>query len=350
MHDPDVAVAALDAPAGARLLVVDACGGAEAAFAHLAADPSEVRVAARFQVDAVDALVALQRATFARFDRTRALKLLGLLRASRGERSALYGLVEHDVHRAARAFWDGHTGPLTNGIYSESAEARLGRLLRSLLREHLSSADFRTLLYGAQDERLALFDQRIAASRFWHRALRLCALRGRVAAPADQSVDAFSQGDPMSALREMVAVGLWSSPLWARAFCTDAGMLAALPEYLQPEGFSTMASRVDRIRGRVTSIDYALEEARPGSLHGIDLGGLPDHLDPAALHRLLTRVVRLLEPGRRLSYTQVHPQDVPPPAGLCRAHGVEARIAAFDRAPMTGARRVLVATGDAPGR
>ena len=349
-HDPDVAVAALAAPPGARLLVVDACGGAEAAFAHLAADPAEVRVAARFQVEAVDALVALQRATFARLDRSRSLKLLGLLRASRGERSALYGLVEHDIHRAARAFWDEHTVALTSGIYSESAEARLGRLLRNLLIEHLTSADFRTLLYGGTEERLALFDLRIAASGFWRRALRLCALRGRVTAPADAAIDAFSQGDPMVALRGMVAVGLWSSPLWARAFCTDAGMLAALPAYLQPDGFETMAGRLDRLRGRVTSIDYALDEANRGSLDGVDLGALPDHLEPAALHRLLTRVVRLLRTDGRISYTQIHAEDVPAPVGLRRDHEVEARIAAFDRAPMTGARRVLVATEDAPSR
>jgi len=348
MHDPDVAVAALEAPRGGRLLVVDACGGAEAAFAHLAADPCEVRVAALAHVDQVDALVSLQRAAFARLDRTDALKLLGLLRAPRDERAALYARIRRAVNRRAQTFWSDHASAIHAGIYNASAEAGLGRLLRSLLWEHLESSEFRTLLYGTKAERLAVFDARIAPRAFWRRALRLCALRNEVSAPEDPSVDAFTRGEPMAALRKMVAVGLWSSPLWARAFCTDAGMLAALPTYLQPIGFASTAARTERVRGRVERFDQAFDAIGP--LDGVDLGALPDHTDDEELTAVLTRVVAHLKPGRRVSYTRIDDADPPPPPGLRRAHEVELRVGAHDRAPMTGARRVLIATGDVPAR
>ena len=343
MHDPDVAVAALDAPAGARLLVVDACGGAEAAVAHLAADPAEVRVAAYAHIDQVDALVALQQAAFAHLERADALKLLGLLRASRADRAVLFARVRDHLRRGPRAFWAANPDAVAGGIYNASAEAGLGRLLRNLLWEHLSSEDFRTLLYGHRDARLAVFDARIAASVFWKRALPLCAMRRSIAAPQDEAVDTFSAGDPMDALRGMVSVGLWSSPLWARAFCTDAGLLATLPAYLQPAGFEQTAERVGRIVGRVERFDHALEAS--GRLDGVDLGALPDHLDPERWQGVLNRVARRLQPGRRVTYTRVG-ADEPPPAGLQRDDLLEARLADLDRTPMTGARRVLVAVND----
>ncbi len=344
MHDPDVAVAALQAPAGARLLVVDAHGGSEAAFAHLAADPTEIRVAALVHTDQVDALVALQQAAYSVLERAAALKLLGLLRASRADRAQLYARLQHRLRRGPRTFWADNPEAVTGGIYNASAEAGLGRLLRNLLSEHLTSDDFRTLLYGSQEARLAVFDGRIATSPFWKRALRLCAVRGRVAAPEDQAVDAFSHGDPMDALRSMVTVGLWGSPLWARAFCNDAGLLATLPAYLQPAGFRQMAGRVDRVVGRVERFEHALAEAR--SLDGVDLGALPDHLDADRFRQVLSEVASKLNPGCRVSYTRVAADDPPAPPGLRRDLEAETRLAALDRAPMTGARRVLVAEAD----
>ncbi len=350
LHDPDVAVAALEAAPDAQLLVVDAGGGAEAAFAHLAAGAAAVYVAALDNAGEVEALLRLEVEAFRRLERTDALKLLGLLRASRSEREALSDRVLPSLPTPARVFWARHRSLLLAGLFNTGVEARLGRLLRALLHEHLSSEEYRVLLYGDPSTRLELFDRRIAGSAFWRRILGLCAVRERVSCVGDPGMHAFAQGDPIVALREMVAAGLWSSPLWARAFCTDAGVLAVLPRHLQPEGYARLREAFSGLRMPVTTVEEALQQFPPASLDGIDLGGAPDHLEPAALRRLLGACAAALRPGRRLTCTSVGELPRSLPAALRRGEEAEARLRELDRTPMTGRRRVLVADGGAAVR
>ncbi len=342
-HDPDNAVRALGVPRGGRVLVVDAYGGSDTALAHLINSPAAVRVLALADAPGVESLLALKSAAVACLPRMDALRLLGLLRASRTERIDAYLGVRDALSDEARVFWDRHRGNLAAGLYSTSAEAELGRLLRNLLWNNLASDEYRTLLYGSPEDRLRVFDERIAGSGFWRGALRLCALRGAIGRPADRTVDPLGGADPVAALRRMVAVGLWSTPLWARAFCNDYGMLAVLPTYLQPDGYEEVRRHLDRLDPHVDGIDAALDAAAVALYDGVDLGSLPDHLDPAGLQQVLHRFGRLVRPAGALAFTtlRVHALATPAPRGFVYDLERESDGAERDRAPMSGRRRVL---------
>lgn len=340
-HDPDLGALLLSDGADTRVLVVDAYGGAETALAWLARAPAEVRVAAHVDPEGVGMLLALEVEAAACLERLEVLRLLGLLRGSRSERVEMYLRLREALPSAARTFWDRNRSVLAAGIYNSSAEATLGRLLRNLLSTTLSAESYRTLLYGEREERLALFDQRIARSAFWRSALRLCAVRGQLAAPNDRSVDAFSAGDPVAALRRMVDVGLWATPLWARAFCNDTGVLSTLPGHFRPEGFAAMQAHLDRLDPDVDDLATTLgRSSRPFDV--IDLGNLPDYLDADAFTELLGRLTGHLVEHGRLTYAGVGPTaSSRPPAGLVPEPDLEARVEELDRAPLHGPRRVF---------
>lgn len=342
-HDPDVSTLLYDGRPGARVLVVDAYGGAETALAWLARAPRSVDVAAFVDASGVGMVLALEVEAAACLDRLEMLRLLGLLRASRSERVEMYLRLREALSPETRGFWDRHRSALAGGIYNTCAEATLGRLLRNLLSTNLSSDSYRTLLYGAREERLALFDERIAHSPFWHSALRLCAVRGRVAAPQDRAVDAFSAGDPVKALRRMVDVGLWSSPLWARAFCNDTGVLATLPAHFRPEGFEVLQAHLDRLSLDVADVDTAIARA-VAPYDAVDLGNLPDYLSDASFADLLARLAGQVAHGGRVTWTGIvrTADAVSLPDVFCGAPDLEARADAFDRAPLHGRRRIVV--------
>ncbi len=345
-HDPDVAVVATAPPAEAKVLVVDAYGGAESAFAFLAHAPARVHVAALVDAMGIEALLALKSAAFASIERKEALKLLGLLRASRRERSSFYMLVRAGLPEAARQWWDARRELVFAGVYNQCAEAAFGRLLRNLLHTHLASNDYRTLLYGEREDRLATFDASIRDSVFWKGALRMCALRGRLASSQERAIDAFTASDPVQALRQMVSVGLWSSPLWARAFCNDSGVLATLPRHLRSEGFATVRAHLDRLHPQVSDVEGTLAALPERSLHAVDLANLADHLERPHFARLLTQVGNKLRPGGRVTFTAVQTErlDAPHPATLARDHTREAAANELDRAPILGTRRVFLAS------
>ncbi len=342
-HDPDAAVAGLHPTPGARILVVDAYGGADTALALLATAPAAVRVAALVDQRGVEALLALKSAAVACLDRLDALRLLGLLRASRTERIEAYLGVREALTLPVRGFWDARRSCVAGGLYSTSAEAELGRLLRNLLWNNLPHDAYRTVLYGSREDRLAAFDERIAGSAFWRSALRLCAVRGSVARPGDRAVDAFTADDPVAALRRMVDVGLWASPLWARAFCNDVGVLATLPAYLRPDGYVAVQQHLDRLWPEVDGVDDALEAPTDAPYDKVDLGNLPDHLDTPELVRLLHRAGDRVRVGGAVAFTSFRSAalGMPAPRGFEYDLEREGRCAALDRAPVRGRRRVL---------
>ena len=342
-RDPRVALDALDPQPGARILLVDAYGGAEAALAYLARAPGRVEVAALVDRQGVGALLELELNAAACFDRLDVLRLLGLLRASRGERVELYLGLRDVLTDEARAFWDQHRAVLAAGVYNNCAGATLGRLLRNLLWTHLPAEAYRSLLYGVPEDRLAVFDRHIAGRAFWRSALRLCALRGHLAEPGHEGVETFGGLDPVAGLRSMVEAGLWTSPVWSRAFCNDNGVLATLPAHLRPEGLEAVQRHLDRLAPQVRTVEQALAEPDPAGYDIIDLCNLLDYQTPTEGAATLSGWARSLRPGGRLTFccARADRLELPVPAGLSLDHEAEARARAADQAPLCGHRRVL---------
>jgi hypothetical protein len=342
-RDPQVALDALRPEPGARILLVDAYGGAEAALAYLALAPARVEVAALIDRQGVAALLELELNAAACFERLDVLRLLGLLRASRGERIELYLGLRDVLTAEARTFWDQHRAVLAAGIYNNCAGATLGRLLRNLLWTHLPAEAYRGLLYGQPEDRLAVFDHHIADRVFWRSALRLCALRGQLAEPGHDGVETFGGLDPVAALRRMVAAGLWTSPVWSRAFCNDSGVLATLPAHLRTEGLEAVRRHLDRLTGEVRSVEDALAAPDPSGYDIIDLCNLLDYQTPSEGAATLEVCARSLRPGGRLTFccARADRLELPVPPGMSIALDAEARAREADHAPLCGHRRVL---------
>jgi hypothetical protein len=337
-HDPDVPVAALGARPGARVFVADAHGGAESALAHLAAGASRVVAATTQDPDAFAAILRLKAAAHRRLPRPDALRLLGLLRASFAVRLALFDAVAGALPADDRAFWNRHADALGGGLFNVSAEVALGRLLRDLLRAHLPRDVYRALLYGDRAEREATFASRLDRPGFWRHAVRLCALRGRLADHGDDAVGTFTRGEPMDALRRLVRVGLPSSPVWSRAFCNDAGVLAVLPAHLLPEGHGRLRAHLDGLELRADPPRLALAAEPDGVFDGIDLGNAPDYLDAPSRRWLLLEVARVARPGARVVVASLDPLGLRAlaPASFVSLPGVDEALAERDRAPVWG--------------
>ncbi len=335
-HDPEVAVAALEAGPGARIFVADAHGGAESALAHLAAGAAGVVVASSQDPDAFGAILRLKVAAHRQLTRLDALRLLGLLRASFASRLALFGALA--LPAEDRRFWDRHAEALGNGLFSVGAEVALGRLLRDLLRAHLPRDAYRALLYGDRAEREATFAARLDRPGFWRHAVRLCALRGRLAEPGDDAIGTFTRGDPMDALRRLVRVGLPGSPVWSRAFCNDAGVLATLPRHLLPSGHERLRAQLDRLEVRADPPRLALASEPGGAFDGVDLGNVPDYLDDGSRRWLLLEAARATRPGGRVVLASLEPEaiDAVAPPSFARLPAIEDALAERDRAPVWG--------------
>jgi hypothetical protein len=337
-HDPDVRVAALDARPGARVFVVDAHGGAEGALAHLAAGAERVVVASTHDPDVFGAVMRLKIAAHRHLARRDALRFLGLMRASHAVRLGLYSAFSGHLPREDRAFWDRHADTLGAGLFNVGAEIALGRLLRDLLRAHLPREDYRALLYGDRAAREAAFATRLDRPGFWRHAIRLCALRGRLAEPGDDAIGTFTRGEPMDALRRLVRVGLPSSPVWSRAFCNDAGVLAVLPAHLLPAGHERLRARLDRLELRADPPRLALAAEPDGAFDGVDLGNALDYLDGDSRRWLLLEVARVARPGARVVVATLEPEAIHAAAPACfaPASAVDDALAERDRAPVWG--------------
>jgi SAM-dependent methyltransferase len=335
-QDPDVGVAALGATRGARCFVTEALCGGEMALACAGAGAARVVFAPLLDADASAALLRFKIAAHAGLERADALRLLGLLRASRALRLALQQAIA--LPAADAPFWDRHADALAAGLYAVSAEVTLGRLLRNLLRAHLAPADYRTLMYGDRAARLAVFDARLGGSGFWRHALRLCALRGRLSDAGDEPVGSFTHRDPVETVRRLVEVGLPASPIWARAFCNDAGVSAVLPAHLRPEGHAILRAHARSIEVREAAPLAALCQERTGAFDAVDLGNVPDHLEPPARTMLLREAARVLRPGGRLVAVTLDPAALRAavPSRLAPLEALDSELARRDRAPVRG--------------
>lgn len=338
-QDPDAAARALGVEGGAAVLVIDALGGSETAFGLLARYPAQVVVGALVDPEGVSGRVAFEVAAHRTLPRRDALRLLGHLRASRSDRARLLEQILPTMPPLARAFWEPRARIGASGCCCSSAEADLGKVLRSLLCAHLTGEDYRTLLYSPIPERLGLFDARIGSSPFWRATLRRC--RSRLELDPGTRGNAFVRGDPIQELRRMVELGLWTSPVWARAFCTDAGVMATLPAHLRPLGWAALKDRLSHGGPEVRPLAESFTLAPADGFDAIDLGGALDLCTDAERDVLLARTRQALRRGGRLSL-----QSVACPRQLLGFSKIEAACVAargYDRAPVRGDRHIFEA-------
>ncbi len=335
-QDPDAAAVALGS-SPESVLIVDALGGAETAFNLLGRRPTAVTIGALVDPVGVAGRVAFEVAAHLTLERIDALRLLGHLRASRKDRAELLGQIIPAMPTTSRSFWESRAQIAASGCCCVSAEADLGRVLRSLLWSHLSGPESRSLLYGTTPERLGTFDARIAGSPFWRATLRRC--QSRLALEMGDCANVFVHGEPTHELRRMVEIGLWTSPVWARSFCTDAGVMATLPTHLRAPRWSILKGQLAHSAPQVFPIAEAVSKSPSGGFDAIDLGGALDMCTANERGVLMNSIRGCLRPGGRLSL-----QSVEGPIGLEGFQRIEsacAQMRVIDRAPLRGERQVF---------
>lgn len=340
--DPDVAVAACRSERGGAVFVAAQHGGGETALAHLSAGASRVVLAPLADAEVTAAVLDLKSAGIAALARLDYLRFVDLLRGDPEERGETYAALRDDLSPPHRLFWDLHLGVLKRGLFTSTAGYQLGRILRNLLRSNLTSAAYRALLYGDRETRLAVFDERIATSRFWLNALRLCALRSRLPEPA--RLHALAHGDPVRTLRRLVAAGLSTCPLWSRAFCNDAGALASLPAHLRPAGYARARAALDRLELRTDGPVAALLAMPGGAFDAFDLGCHFDNAGAGEVARGLVAVARTARPGARVLLASRGAALGPASWGSAfeTDAAAERHLAEIDRAPVWGRYSVRV--------
>ncbi len=138
--DPDVAVAALVTGPAGRYYAVDAHGGGETALALVSRGAQAVVVVPLLDPEGAACVIGLKIAALRHLDREDYLRFIGLRRSARARRVAAYGLLRGALSPTLRAFWDRHEDVLARGLFVNEADVAQGRLLRNLLRTHLSKA------------------------------------------------------------------------------------------------------------------------------------------------------------------------------------------------------------------
>ena len=77
---------------------------------------------------------------------------------------------------------------------------------------------------------------------------------------------------------------------------------AALPHALRPENFEAIRSRLDRLERRHMSLEHALEELGPRSVHRFNLSNILEYISAHDCRQVLTRVACTGIPGGRMLY------------------------------------------------
>lgn len=337
--DPDVAVAALVAGPGGRFYALDAHGGGETALALASRGARTVTVVPLLDPEGAAAVLGLKVAALRRLERKGYLQFVGLHRATRAWRVETYAAIRTALSRLHQVFWDRHEEVLARGLFVNEADVAQGRLLRNLLRTHLSKPAYRTLLYADRPHRVAAFEQFIAGRKFWENALRLCAVRGQFRVCIEGEASPLTCTEPMAALRRLVEAGPAGCPVWVRAFANDAGVEAALPWHLTPVGYETLRENLDALRVELDSVSPLALAAE--HFDAFDLSRARAVMTAEPYARMLGAVVGHARPGARLLVTANETSGLDLESTLVRDSRLESYVTGCDRAPGGAPRQVF---------
>ena len=342
-EDADLLAEALAVGPGDRVLSIGSAG--DNALSLLLDDPAEV-VAVDLNPAQI-ACLAVRVAAFRTLAYDEVLEVIGA-RPS-GRRAALYARCRPALDPEHAAFWDARPQAVALGIGEAGTFEQFFRRFRRLILplahprrrvERLLSGG------GSADERRAWYDRHWDTAR-WRLLFRLAtsrAILGRARYPT-----AFSQveGSVAERLRRRVRQAVTATDPADNAYLQAVlcePPRRALPRYLRPEAFEPIRSRLDRLTGRLGSLDEAL--AAPGLFTQFNLSDVFEYLDPAQADALFARIAEAAAPGARLAFWNVLADRQPGAAlagRLVRLDALSETLHARDRAPFYGAFHVVEA-------
>lgn len=263
--------------------------------------------------------IALKVEAMRRFDLEDVHTLLGITPdSSRAVR--LYERLRCFLDPAVAAFWDRHSSLLTKGLLWQGGIQRMVRAGRKAL----------CLLLGrARIERLKELSDQESVERYWHALSRSWRFRAVAALVGNRFVlGSFYPATGFGSLPPGVTPGeylldrlrgiLLSRPLGSHPQLTpflfdEYPSPDSLPPYLHPGDFSTISSRLDRLRWIHADLPGFLGGLPPDSVDAFALLNVTDWMDEPEAHGLLEQVARSGRRGARLlTYSRSRPLALPP--------------------------------------
>ncbi|HVE45385.1 MAG TPA: DUF3419 family protein [Acidimicrobiales bacterium] len=306
-EDPCVELEALQVKPTDTVVVVSS--GGCTALSLLAAGAG--RVVAVDLNAAQNHLVELKAAALAELEPAEAVAFLGGWKATSASRLSSYEELRHRLSPVAAAYWDGRRSNIAGGVLNAGVSERFISVITAVIRKaiHRPPRIRRLLSCRSLDEQKQLYELEWD-NRRWRllfKALLNRAVFRHTYDPAFfRHVDNPSFATHFHGLIEHVLVDV---PVKDNYFVHH--MLTGsypkdepngLPPYLQAEGASTAAGRLDRL----TLVDGAyltyLQSCPDAGIDAFTLSNICEWLDAAQLDELFGEIVRTAAPGARLVF------------------------------------------------
>lgn len=300
-EDADVLAEALAPLPGARCLSIASAG--DNALSLLAGGAGSVLAVDRSPAQLF--LTELKLAAFRRLSHTQVLDFLGAQPSAR--RLDLYAEVRPVLSEPARCFWDERPGVLAGGVIHCGRLERYFALFRRLVLPPIHGRATVTALLEprVRAERERFYDQ---VWDGWRWRLLIRGFFGRpVMARLGREAEffRFAEGPVGEVLLERARAALTVQPSHDNPFLRHiltGSFGGCLPHYLRPQNHPAIREAADRVvllHGALEDVAARLPRA---SFDIFNLSDVPEYMDLASYHALLTSLRPAAAPGARFVY------------------------------------------------
>lgn len=300
-EDADILVEALQVPAGGTCLSIASAG--DNALALLAADPAKV-----YAIDLNPAqlhCLALRVAAFKTLDHDELLELIGSVEST--QRAMLYAKCRHALETEALRFWDARPEAIAAGIGQAGKFERYFAIFRRWVIPLIHPQKRVDQLLSAKPaaDRNAFYENTWGNWR-WRTLFRLFFSRfmmGRLG--RDPAFFNYVEGSVADRILERTRYALTrldpSENPYLQSILRGTHQ-SALPFYLRPENFEKIRRNIDRIEGRLCTIESFAEQEKAIRFNAFNLSDIFEYMSESNMQTLLEQIIEMSAPGARLAY------------------------------------------------
>jgi S-adenosylmethionine-diacylglycerol 3-amino-3-carboxypropyl transferase len=300
-EDPACDLAAL-APIEAGTLVSITSGG-DNVLGFLMANPARI-----VTVDlnpAQSHLLELKMACFRKLTHAEMLEFLGVRPPLRARK--LYQSLRRELGTAAQAYWDEHQEWLDQGLLLRGGFERYFAMIRGALRFIVGNRRMERLFTLRPEQQPAFFRHEWNTWR-WRALVRIGCSRYVLGNRLDPSwfahaegVDSFGAHFSRLATHVIAELPAHTNYFLAQIFLGRYADEQQVPDYLRPEHFETIRSRLGRIKVVTADVADALEVLPAGSVDAFALSNVFEYSPPEIFNRAKRAVLRSARPGARVA-------------------------------------------------
>jgi S-adenosylmethionine-diacylglycerol 3-amino-3-carboxypropyl transferase len=298
-EDPACDLAALSVRPGETMVAITS--GGDNVLSFLIADPARI-----FSIDInplQTAMLGLKMAAFRRLDHSELLELLGVRPPV--DAWALYHRIRGDLPESAQRFWDQKEPWFRHGLLSQGGFERYFGILRKIVRLAVGRRTVERLFAtdpGAQQD---FYDRKWNNAR-WRFLVRIGCSRwvlGRALDPswfADSQTESF--GDHFRDLGEHALANLPACSNYFLSQILRGEYLdeSAMPDYLRPEHFALIRSRLERVQPITSDIGDALGQLPERSVDVFALSNVFEYGPAQLFEGTKVEILRTARPGARV--------------------------------------------------